>query len=166
MVGTWWSPTSCIIRKHYLEVHLTGSLGKKERGAYFWYRESFQKKETLPPFRFQPFQEHPWEAALTSEGLRGGSGWASGEMGVLAARSGRGSEELLRLQGDLELHVWEEIDPKIYKEVFKRISAERAYVQFCESKMDVRSNGARPNSGRPISERSVIVLSVRPNQPM
>ncbi|KOM37122.1 hypothetical protein LR48_Vigan03g050300 [Vigna angularis] len=110
-------------------------------------RESFQKKGTLPPFRFQPFQEHPWEAAPTSEGLRG-------------------SEELLRLQGDLELHVWEEIDPKIYKEVFKRISAERAYVQFCESKMDVRSNGARPNSGRPISERSVIVLSVRPNQPM
>ncbi|KOM25223.1 hypothetical protein LR48_Vigan55s000400 [Vigna angularis] len=40
-----------------------------------------------------------------------------------------------------------------------RISAERAYVQFCESKLDVRPNSARPNSGRP----NVRPNSARPN---
>ncbi|KOM40757.1 hypothetical protein LR48_Vigan04g095500 [Vigna angularis] len=84
-------------------------------------REREQPEGGNPFSRFQPSKEHPWEAVPTSEGLRGGSGWASGERGVLAARSGRGSEKLLRLQGDLDLHVWEEIDPKIYKEVFKSI---------------------------------------------
>ncbi|KOM55879.1 hypothetical protein LR48_Vigan10g177100 [Vigna angularis] len=83
-------------------------------------RERAAKGGTLSSI-FQPSKEHPWEAIPTSVWLRGGSGWASGERGVLAARSGRRSEELLRLQGDLDLHIWEEIDPKIYKEVFKRI---------------------------------------------
>ncbi|KOM31994.1 hypothetical protein LR48_Vigan01g155000 [Vigna angularis] len=63
-------------------------------------------------------------------------------------------EELLRLQGDLDLHIWEEIDPKIYKEVFKRILQNARTSNFGESKLDVRSISARPNSGRPISERS------------
>ncbi|KOM25394.1 hypothetical protein LR48_Vigan102s005200 [Vigna angularis] len=38
------------------------------------------------------------------------------------------------------------IDLKILQ---RKSSRERAYVQFCESKLDVRPNSARPNSGRP-----------------
>ncbi|BAU00621.1 hypothetical protein VIGAN_10223100, partial [Vigna angularis var. angularis] len=33
-------------------------------------------------------------------------GWASCESGVVAARSGRRSGEILKLQGDLDLLVW------------------------------------------------------------
>ncbi|KAG2405873.1 uncharacterized protein HKW66_Vig0051280 [Vigna angularis] len=52
-------------------------------------------------------------------GLEEDLSWASGDDGVLASRAGKGSEELLKFLEDLDLHVWEEIDPKTYMEVFK-----------------------------------------------
>ncbi|KOM58347.1 hypothetical protein LR48_Vigan11g138100 [Vigna angularis] len=100
-------------------------------------------------------------------GLEEDLSWASGDDGVLASRAGKGSEELLKFLEDLDLHVWEEIDPKTYMEVFKRFSGlsglwcdSAEFLQnarssnFGKSKLDVRPNSARPNSGRSTSERS------------
>ncbi|KOM39220.1 hypothetical protein LR48_Vigan03g260200 [Vigna angularis] len=74
----------------------------------------------------------------------------------------------MNLLGDLELHVKEEIDPKISKEVFKRICAilQKMRVRpilvsqnwtFAPTVLDQIVVGQ-------IYGRSVIVLSVRPNQ--
>ncbi|KOM39017.1 hypothetical protein LR48_Vigan03g239900 [Vigna angularis] len=88
-------------------------------------------------------------------GLEEDLSWASGEDEVLALRAGRGSEQLLKFLEDLDLHVWEEMDPKILQRKSTREFLQNARSSnFGESKLDVRPNSARPNSDRPTSERS------------
>ncbi|XP_052723305.1 uncharacterized protein LOC128197669 [Vigna angularis] len=84
----------------------------RERGRATKGREPF-----LP---FSPVQRAPMGSCSNlGRGLEEDLSWASGDDGVLASRAGKGSEELLKFLEDLDLHVWEEIDPKTYMEVFK-----------------------------------------------
>ncbi|KOM55293.1 hypothetical protein LR48_Vigan10g118500 [Vigna angularis] len=126
-----------------LEVHNSGSLAKV-RVSFWASGESSQRKGTLPSIfnRSKSTQGKQYYLYVCREE---DWGWASCESEVVAARSGRGSGELLKLQGDLDMHVWEEIDPKFYKGSLQegvsgfslesgailQNSAERAYVQFC-----------------------------------
>ncbi|XP_052726472.1 uncharacterized protein LOC128194722 isoform X2 [Vigna angularis] len=76
-------------------------------------REREQPREE-PFLSFSAVQRAPMGSCSNlRRGLEEDLSWASGEDEVLAPRAGRGSEELLKFLEDLDLHVWEEMDPKI-----------------------------------------------------
>ncbi|XP_052736409.1 uncharacterized protein LOC128197761 [Vigna angularis] len=73
--------------------------------------ETSQRKGTLPSIsnrsKSTQGKQHQLQKCREED-----LGWTSCESEAVAVRSGRGGGELLKFQGDLDLHVWKEIDPK------------------------------------------------------
>ncbi|KOM46673.1 hypothetical protein LR48_Vigan07g037700 [Vigna angularis] len=115
--------------------------------------ETSQRKGTLPSIsnrsKSTQGKQHQLQKCREED-----LGWTSCESEAVAVRSGRGGGELLKFQGDLDLHVWKEIDPKFTWKSSREFLQNARSSNFGESKLDVRPNSARPNSGRPISKRS------------
>ncbi|KOM42763.1 hypothetical protein LR48_Vigan05g036700 [Vigna angularis] len=90
--------------------------GLAKEGSHFWHGGEHPEERNPSFLPFSTVQRAP-KVRYTNfrRAERRIWGWASCESGVVAEGSGRRSGELLKLQGDLDLHVWRKMDHKFYK---------------------------------------------------